>query len=153
MIVTCLSTRIFNVTYNKPTILKFENNETSEKIFLIEVMLIILYLMKLITIKKNTKNLDDSKEDQIIQINDTTQFIYIRYYIKDNEYLLYTNLFDFDIETLKIFYHKRWSNEEYFKLIKKTTNINKNNEVLILKIQNYYSFDYRISTDCVGVSI
>lgn len=29
--VTCLSTGIFNVTYNEPTILKFENNETSKK--------------------------------------------------------------------------------------------------------------------------
>ena len=29
--VTCLVTGIFNITYNNPEILKFENNETSER--------------------------------------------------------------------------------------------------------------------------
>ena len=37
-------------------------------------------------------------------------------------------------------YHKRWSIEEYFKLIKKTTNINKNNEILIDNIKKSFIF-------------
>lgn len=37
-------------------------------------------------------------------------------------------------------YNKRWSIEEYFKLIKKTTNINKNNEILIDNIKKSFIF-------------
>lgn len=164
--VTCLSTGIFNVTYNEPTILKFENNETSEKesfknifenlkmsnekqIFVFDRGYVNYFLFNEINInnkyfisrvKKNTKYLNISKEDQIIQINDTCKFRYIKYIINDNEYLLCTNLFDFDIEILKMIYHKRWSIEEYFKLIKKTTNINKNNEALINNIKKSFVF-------------
>lgn len=64
----------------------------------------------------------------------------IKYVINNNDFLLCTNLFDFDYETLKLIYHKRWTVEEYFKLIKKQTNINKNNEESINNIEKSFIF-------------
>ena len=91
-------------------------------------------------VKKNTKNLDIDKEDQIIESKLSTKLRYVKYTIDDNNYILCTNLFDFNVEVLKMIYNKRWSIEEYFKLIKKTTNINKNNEILIDNIKKSFIF-------------
>ena len=65
----------------------------------------------------------------------------VKYYIKDKLYCLATNLFDknkFSIDILKMFYHKRWDIEEYFKLLKKSTNINKINENSIDNIKKTF---------------
>jgi hypothetical protein len=65
----------------------------------------------------------------------------VKYYIKDKLYCLATNLFDknkFSIDIFKMFYHKRWDIEEYFKLLKKSTNINKINENSIDNIKKTF---------------
>lgn len=55
----------------------------------------------------------------------------IKYTINENEYYIGTNLFDKETFTKKYIediYHKRWSVEEYFKIIKANTNMKQNNE-------------------------
>jgi len=171
--VTTLSTGIYNVTYDTPTLIKIENNETSEKISFSNIFDEIkqtdtkdIYVFDrgyvdyklfnkininnkyfICRIKKNTLKIDNSKDDFIITTtfyDDSKKIKYeklrvVKYIINNSIFYLGTNLFDgFDIKSLKDIYHKRWSIEEYFKMLKNTTNINNINEESIKNIEKSF---------------
>lgn len=163
--VTCLVTGVYNVSHNFPVGITFENNETSEKksfsklfddfknkdekqIYVFDRGYLDFKMLSEINnnkkyficrIKKNTKQLDNSKDDYIIQNKYFEKLRIIKYIINGNPYYLCTNLFDnFDNETIKAIYHKRWCIEEYFKLLKNITNINKINEKKIENIKKTF---------------
>ena len=93
-------------------------------------------------IKKDSKLIDNKINDYVKEIEyDYIKYKLriIKYIINDNSYYLATNLFDeneYSIGILKDLYHKRWTIEEYFKLVKKNmalSKFNEKNETAILK--------------------
>ena len=93
-------------------------------------------------IRKNTKQLDKTHTDYIIKNNYFDHLRIIVYIINNKYYYLCTNLIEnIDSETIKNIYYKRWSVEEYFKMLKKTTNINNINEIKINNIKkNFFCY-------------
>jgi hypothetical protein len=163
--VTALLTGIYNVTYDNSVLLKFENNETSERhsflnifneikntyekqIYVFDRGYLDYSLLDIINknneyficrIRKNTIYIDDSKDDYIITTSKCNKLRIIKYTVNSSIFYLCTNLFNgFDIDSLKNIYNKRWSIEEYFKLIKNTTNINNINEESIINIKKSF---------------
>ena len=93
-------------------------------------------------IRKNTKQLDKTHTDYIIKNNYFDRLRIIVYIINNKYYYLCTNLKEnIDSNTIKNIYYKRWSVEEYFKMLKKTTNINNINETKINNIKkNFFCY-------------
>jgi hypothetical protein len=87
-------------------------------------------LRKNLIINENIdKNLTDYEIDYSSQILPKMRII--KYTINDKPYYIGTNLFDKETFTKKYIediYHKRWSVEEYFKIIKGNTNMKQNDE-------------------------
>jgi hypothetical protein len=93
-------------------------------------------------IRKNTKQLDETRKDYIIKNNYFDCLRIIVYIINNKYYYLCTNLKEnIDSDTIKNIYYKRWSVEEYFKMLKKATNINNINETKINNIKkNFFCY-------------
>jgi hypothetical protein len=80
--------------------------------------------------KSNDTSIETDINNIFIEVDELKSFYYnkrkvtiryLHYKIGENDYHLATNLFDkdkFPLETIKVLYHKRWSIEEYFKLVK-----------------------------------
>jgi hypothetical protein len=149
--VNCLNTGLFNVTTNYPLEFVLEKTKNERKSIMDLINNKDIYknnifvfdrgyegnqLFKFMTdheflyvcrLKENSKKIADNKKDNIITIDNIKTRI-ITYTINDKNYYIATNLFDYNIESIKKIYHDRWTIEEYFKYIKTNMKLSKINE-------------------------
>jgi len=85
----------------------------------------------IIRLKENLNIIQkNNKDDDYITKHKNIDIRVIRYKINNNNYYLGTNLFDtniYDINKLKMLYHKRWDIETFFRTLKTKLNLELNN--------------------------
>jgi hypothetical protein len=86
-------------------------------------------------LRSNIK-LGKSKLNDYTTILDGMYIRIVKYIIKEKEYIIATNLFDYQYNIIKQLYFKRWSIEEFFKYVKHNFNfayLNAKNDISIKK--------------------
>jgi len=108
----------------KNNIFVFDRGYVSDKLFKFMDNSDLMFICR---IREDCKHITDDN-DNIVISDEGVRLRIITYTINNKSYYIATNVYDYTLELIKNIYHDRWKVEEYFKFMKKNTNLAKMNE-------------------------